>query len=314
MRFYCLLNTRSGRQEGRYVSDLLNDLIESGDHEGVVEEIDFDRIEQQVERCHNADYVLIAGGDGTISALAPYLVGHDLKVGILPLGTGNDLAKEIGVWSHFRLDTLEDLLSAYRKQHPRKISIWRLEFGDQFQFSDHFCNYVSFGYCASAVADFTKWRRKFGWLGERFGRFGNRAIYGTAALKNLMAKSLPELKIRAHSNGEVAVGPARSLLFANIRSIMGLGRSNALSDPEDDQLEALQIGSVLNYFSMLGPDSAPLPRARSIGASREWEVLDIPENVSVQLDGESLHLLGSRQFRIRLAGTVTFLVPEDKPS
>ena len=43
------------------------------------------------------DCVVMAGGDGTVSAAAPCLRETGLPLGILPLGTANDLARTIGV-------------------------------------------------------------------------------------------------------------------------------------------------------------------------------------------------------------------------
>ncbi len=41
--------------------------------------------------------VLIGGGDGTLSMALPHLLGRDVTVGVLPLGTGNDFARSLGI-------------------------------------------------------------------------------------------------------------------------------------------------------------------------------------------------------------------------
>ena len=44
-----------------------------------------------------AERVLIAGGDGSLHAVIPALVGTDTSLGIIPVGTGNDFATGLGL-------------------------------------------------------------------------------------------------------------------------------------------------------------------------------------------------------------------------
>jgi YegS/Rv2252/BmrU family lipid kinase len=49
------------------------------------------------EDAANVDLVILGGGDGTLNAAAPALVQTGLPLGILPLGTANDLARTLGL-------------------------------------------------------------------------------------------------------------------------------------------------------------------------------------------------------------------------
>lgn len=41
--------------------------------------------------------VCVGGGDGTLSMVAPHFIGSDSVLGVFPLGTGNSLARELGI-------------------------------------------------------------------------------------------------------------------------------------------------------------------------------------------------------------------------
>jgi diacylglycerol kinase family enzyme len=55
-----------------------------------------DRVRELAQR-HVCDAVIAAGGDGTFRAVATGAAGTQLPVGVIPIGTGNVLANEIGL-------------------------------------------------------------------------------------------------------------------------------------------------------------------------------------------------------------------------
>jgi YegS/Rv2252/BmrU family lipid kinase len=59
---------------------------------------DCDDIKAAIHRYReNVDSIILGGGDGTFNAAAGVLAEVDLPVGILPMGTANDLARTLGI-------------------------------------------------------------------------------------------------------------------------------------------------------------------------------------------------------------------------
>jgi diacylglycerol kinase (ATP) len=46
----------------------------------------------------HADLIIAAGGDGTVGKVAKYLGGRDVPLGILPVGTANNIARSFGIF------------------------------------------------------------------------------------------------------------------------------------------------------------------------------------------------------------------------
>lgn len=64
------------------------------------------------------DMVILAGGDGTISGLLPYILASGKPLGILPLGTGNDFARSIGV-----SEDLEEAAKLIERGSTRQVDV-----------------------------------------------------------------------------------------------------------------------------------------------------------------------------------------------
>ncbi|MCU1444934.1 MAG: hypothetical protein JWP54_592 [Cryobacterium sp.] len=68
---------------------------------------------------HGVDLVLVAGGDGTVRAVAESLRGEEVPLGVLPVGTGNLLARNL----QLPLNSLEDAIDIAFTGDTRAIDL-----------------------------------------------------------------------------------------------------------------------------------------------------------------------------------------------
>lgn len=117
------------------------------------------------------DVVVAVGGDGTVRAVAEVLAGSGVALGIVPQGTGNLLARNLGV----PLDDLNAALERVRDGEPRTIDIGWVEFGGDKR---AFTVMVGFGVDAQMLVETSDdLKDRAGWLAyvEAMGR----ALAGT---------------------------------------------------------------------------------------------------------------------------------------
>lgn len=97
-----LVNPKAGRGRAlRRLSDFEDLAIRHGlafeiwktEYSGHAQILAAKAVEQGIDR------LVVIGGDGTISDVADRLAGRDISLGIIPGGTGNDVARSIGITS-----------------------------------------------------------------------------------------------------------------------------------------------------------------------------------------------------------------------
>src|SRR5512141_567481 len=71
---------------------------------------------------YGADVVLVGGGDGTVRVVADILAGTDIAMGLIPLGTGNLLARNI----HLDVGDLHGSVQTALFGHQRHIDTARM--------------------------------------------------------------------------------------------------------------------------------------------------------------------------------------------
>jgi diacylglycerol kinase family enzyme len=99
MKAIVLLNKEAGTLTARHQVPVVGDAFSAA---GVEAEIRFVtgkrlRSEAQAALAFAADVVVAGGGDGTLSTVAGVLAGTQVPLGILPLGTLNHFARDLGI-------------------------------------------------------------------------------------------------------------------------------------------------------------------------------------------------------------------------
>jgi diacylglycerol kinase family enzyme len=124
MRVFVILNEKGGtvlREGAEAQKTALVDVFRRHGVEATVEtaagEAIIDRIRRAVGE-GGYDAIVAGGGDGTISAAANVLAGADMPLGILPLGTLNHFAKDLGL----PLD-LEPAVAAIARGTQRRVDV-----------------------------------------------------------------------------------------------------------------------------------------------------------------------------------------------
>jgi diacylglycerol kinase (ATP) len=145
------------------------------------------------ERAGELDLVVVGGGDGTMNAAAPALIRTGLPLGILPLGTANDLARTLGI-----PPDLEAAAGIIADGFKRTIDL-----GDV---NGHpFFNVASIGLSAELAQSLSRdEKRRFGKLGYAFAAI--RVLVGARPFRATIAGGGRAKRVRTL---QIAIGNGR---------------------------------------------------------------------------------------------------------
>ena len=194
MRVAFLLNptARSGRA-ARLVPALQAAIRRTG-LDGAVHLTERPRHAEALARALAADAraVVAVGGDGTVSEVAAGLAGGATPLGIVPFGTGNDLAATLGVprRTEAAVDALARALR--RRTPPRAIDVLRVRWtdGDGAPGERVVANAVGVGFDAAAAAG-----------APRYKRLGGRTAYLASVAATLGDWARPDRAARVWADG-----------------------------------------------------------------------------------------------------------------
>lgn len=149
---------------------------------------------------HIADMVIVCGGDGSISSAAVAMMESGLPLGIIPMGTANDLARTLGIPMN-----LAEAADVIANGEARQVDVGTVN-------GHAFFNVASIGLSSELAQKLDPGLKK------RFGRLG----YALAALKVMSRASRFKARITEKGNAvdvetyQIAVGNGRHYGGGNI--------------------------------------------------------------------------------------------------
>ena len=251
------------------------------------------------------DAVLACGGDGTVHEIVQSLVGTEIALGVLPLGTANALASDLGLIGS-PVKVVRKLLDAV----PTRVSVGRIHYrdGQGNPASRYFVVAAGIGADALLMSRLdTRLKRRLGYI-----------LYLIEGVRIWATSSFPlfEAVLPANGNGARRVVEVSQLLAVRVRSFGGVLRTLAPGASLRNgtlSLLAFKTQSRLHYLKFLLAAIAgrhtftravellntPLIECRALSATRDA--------LFVEADGE---VLGSLPVKLEVVPhSLTLLVP-----
>jgi YegS/Rv2252/BmrU family lipid kinase len=247
-------------------------------------------VRQAVER--GIDIAVAAGGDGTVSEVANAVAGRPTALALLPVGTANVLARELGI----PID-LQQAVALIAGQHATK-AIDAMKVGDR-----HFVLQIGIGLDSLMIRDTDRESKR------RFGQIAYLWTLGTRLL------GYQPRRFTVYADGERRRPRAAQVLIANggALGVQSL-RWGPNITPSDGQIDVCVIGArtLIDYLGLVWHTLTGQQRrnrnVRYMHAQRSIAV-NADRPLPVQADGE---IIGETPVQVTVVpAAVNVVVPQD---
>ena len=178
----------------------------------------------------NVDLVIAGGGDGTLNAVLQGLIHTSLPLGIMPLGTANDLARSLGI----PLDP-EQACSLIARNDTRVIDVGMVN-------GIYFFNEASIGLTVSSASALSK---------DEKAKLGIAAVL-LATLRTARHARRFQVAVRCDDGRQLRLRTAQ-LTIGNSKSFGGLVQApDASLDDRRLDLYSVAFEHLWDYFSVIG--------------------------------------------------------------
>lgn len=154
------------------------------------------------------DSIISVGGDGTANTLIQKLAGKDIGLLVIPGGTANDLASELGT-----KDSLRHALSQIRARQTKKIDL--ISVNGQLMATNG-----GIGFGGRVAASVNEMRKKIP-LFKTLMKFSGRSVYSFFAASELVDLRFTTYKFKIESNEFTGIVEGPAILINNQKVLGG---------------------------------------------------------------------------------------------
>ena len=259
-KFFFLINPISGGAQGKVIYQFLPEIMASLNYSEEQWRAEFTRKDGQEDQIREAlshtETLIAVGGDGTVSAVLSQLIGTEyaktVKIGLIPLGTGNDLARVLNLYKPYVDKGLLFLVRRLLLAEARPFDIWKV--------NGHiaFANYFSGGIDARIAHDFNNARAS--------GKFKSSSVVVNKAqyVKSFFADRSYRLKPSKMSfesrHGDTRhydISGYRTVIVGNIPSFASGTNPFYKSDMADGLLELVCVRNLAQFLLAFALGNVP---------------------------------------------------------
>ncbi len=299
IRLEALLSEGSCKAQARY------DLVFTDPH---------NLTDQAQAACARYGTLVAVGGDGTASQVARGIVqaGGSAHFGLIPLGTGNDLARSLGIYDPRlprSLRSLQRALSVVLAGRPRRMDLLNVSGVGCC------CNYFGVGLDGQVLADYVRSAASPWYTAIRRSTSLKFALYGLHLLRRLSYRMPPELtmRVRGEKNSAPAVASERlrAVIVGNTQTYAGGFVLNPAARMDDGRFEVTRVRRLSDIARILLARAVPLRSLAAGLASTQTDHVDwqAPPGVPWEWDGEPAAGVLPRAGCVTLGGPLSVLLP-----
>jgi diacylglycerol kinase (ATP) len=210
-----LINPNSGKRNSKSIITSIKKADENANYHICESKTELKQFFASIEGKYKV--LVICGGDGTINSILPYTKNSSLVFAVLPNGSGNGFAREMG----FSND-IEKLIALVKKGITKKIDVVKIN-------DSYCCNVAGIGFDS--------------YIAEQFDRNGKRGLitYVIESIKALF--NYPQIYAKIKADDTIISGQFFMLTLANTRQFGNNAIIAPKANPSDGLIDLVAIKS-----------------------------------------------------------------------